>query len=142
MRPTLLLLAFAALGCSDLAQMSGVPAFDCANPPADRVNVTARQLVQAFSDNLVSAEATYGGGKVLQVSGEASRVTRDDAGAFIGVRNGPLGKGKVQAYFPDANATEFGAVSEGQSVTVLALLKDGASTESKIALQSACLVSK
>ncbi len=101
-----------------------------------------RDLVDAFGSNVVQAEATYGGGQVLEVAGEASRVSRDDGGAFIGIRSGPLGKGKVQAYFPDANAAAFGAVQEGQQVTVLAQLRVGKSTEKRITLQSACLVTQ
>jgi len=135
--PVLLL---TSLACADVADLAGAPVFDCAKPPDDRVRVTPRDLVQAFGENLVQAEATYGGGKVLELVGEASRVSRDDEGAFIGVRSGPLGKGKVQAYFPDANATAFGAVQEGQQVTVLATLRTGKSTDKRITLTSACLV--
>lgn len=146
MRPTLsfalVVLGIASLACSDVANMAGVPTFDCAKPPAERMRVTPRDLVDAFGSNLVQAETTYGGGQVLEVVGEASRVSRDDDGAFIGIRSGPLGKGKVQAYFPEANATAFGAVQEGQQVTVLAQLRTGKSTEKRIALQSACLVTQ
>lgn len=129
-------------GCADVARIAGAPSFDCANPPPDRQRLEPKQLVQAFADNVVGAEAVYGKGQVLEVVGQAARVARDDDGAYIALRTGPIGKGKVHAYFPAANADAFGAVQEGQTVTVLAQLWPSKSTDGKVALQSACLVSK
>lgn len=136
----ILLLALATLACADVAQVTGVPAFDCANPPKDRLQVAPSQLVSAFGDNVISAEGVYGNDKLLEVTGQASRVSRDDDGAFVALRSGPIGKGKVQAYFPDANAAAFAKVEEGQTITVLAYLQKGRSTDKRIPLSSACLV--
>ncbi len=133
-------LTLATLACGDVARMTGTPEFDCANPPKERVTVAPNELVAAFGGNVLQAETAYGGQKLLQVTGEATRVSRDDGGAFIGLRSGPIGKGKVQAYFPDANAAAFAKVEEGQQVTVLAYLQTGQATDKRIPLQSACLV--
>lgn len=131
-----------ATGCADVARIAGAPTFDCANPPPDLQRLEPRQLVQAFGDNVVAAESVYGKGQVLEIVGQAARVARDDDGAYVALRSGPLGKGKVHAYFPAANADAFGAVQEGQTVTVLAQLWPSKSTNGKVALQSACLVSR
>lgn len=144
MRHPLLVPAFALtatlLACANVAELTGTPAFDCAHPPKERVALAPNELVAAFGSNVVQAETTYGGGKLLEITGQASRVSRDDHGAFVALRAGPIGKGKVQAYFPDANATAFANIEEGQTITVLAYLETGKTTEKRIPLYSACLV--
>ncbi|MSP54151.1 MAG: hypothetical protein EXR69_00865 [Myxococcales bacterium] len=128
------------LACADVAELTGTPAFDCAQPPKERVALAPGELVAAFGSNVVHAEAKFGGGKLLELTGQASRISRDEHGAFVAMRSGPIGKGKVQAYFPDANAAAFEQVQEGQAITVLAYLEAGKSTEKRIPLYSACLV--
>ena len=143
MRPGLPLvavsLALSMLACSNVSALLSPP-LDCSSPPKERVHVAPGELVAAFGENVVAAEGTYGNGKLLEITGQASRVSRDDSGSFVALRTGPIGKGKVQAYFPDSSSAAFAKVEEGQTITVLAYLQSGAATDKRIPLSSACLV--
>ena len=82
----LLSLSVAGIACSGVAKLTGTPAFDCSNPPSGRIHVASGDLVHAFGTNVVQAEQTYGNSQILEVVGEASRVSRDDGGSFIALR--------------------------------------------------------
>ena len=103
---------------------------------ADAVKITAKDLSKEYDSNVVKADATYKG-KVLEVTGKVSSITREKATRTT-VELG-VGADAIECEFSSSKVGELASVNVGQSVTIRGKCK-GQNVKSQYVVLENCTV--